>query len=70
MLKEIKSYTSTFETTFSTITVFLTILVFLNFFYFIRYPAFEIEEQIKLSKNLIALLPVFKYDTPQPKMIK
>ena len=37
----------------------MIILIGVNFLYFLRYPAYEIEEKIELSKGLIDLLPEY-----------
>jgi hypothetical protein len=40
-------------------TIVVVILMGLNFLYFMRYPAYEIEEKLFLSKGLIDLLPAY-----------
>ncbi len=43
-------------------TVFVIFFIVVHYLYFIKYPAVEIEEKIKLSKDLIELLPEFNSD--------
>ncbi len=44
----------------------IIILIGINYLYFLRYPAYEIEEQIRLSKGLIDLLPEYFKNEKRP----
>lgn len=44
----------------------MMILIGVNYLYFLRYPAYEIEEKIQLSKGLIDLLPEFYKNDKKP----
>ena len=57
--REVQREANDFASKYSTIAIVMMVLIGVNFLYFLRYPAYEIEEQIQLSKGLIDLLPEF-----------
>lgn len=68
MYDELNLETQSFYEKFSTLTVVIMILIAVNYFYFLKYPAYEIEEKLHLSKGLIDLLPeYYKKEKPNNK---